>query len=31
MKRLHHLLPYLPFIILAAAFVVGVYHVQVYW
>ncbi len=25
------LLPYLPFIILAAAFVVAVYHVKVYW
>ncbi len=31
MKRIHRLLPYLPFIILAGAFVVAVYHVQVYW
>lgn len=25
------LLPYLPFIVLAAAFAVAVYHVRVYW
>lgn len=27
----HRLLPYLPFVILALAGIVAVYHVQVYW
>ena len=31
MKQGLHLLPYLPFIVLALAFVVAVYHVRVYW
>ncbi len=31
MSKLHRILPYLPFIVLIAAFVVGVYHIRVYW
>jgi hypothetical protein len=31
MKRGLHLLPYLPFIVLAIAVIVAVYHIQVYW
>ena len=31
MKHGLHLLPYLPFIVLAVAVVVAVYHIRVYW
>jgi hypothetical protein len=31
MDKLRRILPYLPFIVLIAAFAVGVYHVRVYW
>ncbi len=31
MKTLHRVVPYLPFIVLAAAVVVAVYHIRVYW
>ena len=31
MKRGLHLLPYLPFIVLAIAVVVAAYQIQVYW
>ena len=31
MRPFHSLLPFLPFIILVVAFVVAVYHIQVYW
>ncbi len=31
MKKLHRLVPYLPFIVLAAAAAVAVYHIRVYW
>lgn len=31
MKRLHRILPYLPFIVLFVAMVVAVYHVRTYW
>ncbi len=31
MKHFHRVAPYLPFIVLAAAVVVAVYHIRVYW
>ena len=31
MKLFHRVVPYLPFIVLAAAVAVAVYHVRVYW
>lgn len=31
MRMLHHLLPYAPFIALALALIVAVYHIRVYW
>ena len=31
MRRLHMLLPYAPFIVLAVAALVAVYHIRVYW
>lgn len=31
MKRGLHLLPYLPFIVLAVAVIVAVYHIRLYW
>jgi hypothetical protein len=31
MNHVHRLLPYLPFIVLAAAALVAVYHIRVYW
>lgn len=31
MKNVHNFLPYLPFIVLALAVVVAVYHIRVYW
>jgi len=31
MKRGLHLLPYLPFIVLALAVAVAAYHIRVYW
>ncbi len=31
MKHFHRVVPYLPFIVLAAAVVVAVYHIRVYW
>jgi hypothetical protein len=30
-KIIHHLLPYLPFVVLALAVLVAVWHVNVYW
>lgn len=31
MRRLHAVLPYLPFIVLLLAVLVAVYHIRVYW
>lgn len=31
MRLLHTLLPYLPFLVLALAVLVAVYHIRVYW
>ena len=31
MKKIHAILPYLPFIVLALAVVGPVYHIKVYW
>ena len=31
MKMLHRILPYLPFLMLAAACAVAIYHIRVYW
>lgn len=31
MRKVHALLPYLPFIVLALAVLVAVYHIRVYW
>lgn len=31
MRKVYALLPYLPFIVLALAVLVAVYHIRVYW
>ena len=31
MRLFHHVLPYLPFIVLVLALLVAVWHVNVYW
>ncbi|GEM_PF-2531066 len=31
MKTFHHLLPYLPFIVLVLAVLVAAWHINVYW
>lgn len=31
MRLFHMLLPYLPFLVLAIAVLVAVYHIRVYW
>lgn len=31
MKNFHNLLPYLPFIVLALAVAVAIYHIEFYW
>lgn len=31
MNTIYRLFPYLPFLVLAAAIVVAVYHIRVYW
>ena len=31
MRLLHALLPFLPFLVLALAVLVAVYHIRVYW
>jgi hypothetical protein len=31
MRLIHFVLPYLPFIVLALAALVAVYHINVYW
>lgn len=31
MNTIYRLFPYLPFLVLAVAIIVGVYHVRVYW